>query len=375
MLVATFGHRPWLRAFFGLWARPSGPYAAAVFAPHEKDFDSTMEFKLFSTCPESDRVDPEHYLRNVQRTARLCEQLGHEALVIHNDHRLMDPWAVAQVVLHATRRLRPVVTVQPLHLHPYATAKKVITLTQLYGRCPDLVFAADLVRGDGMSLGDRMAQDERYRRLTEHALLVRRLLSSGDTFEHLGEFYRLEHAIGIAALRGEDMPRFFVAGGSEAGRVAAAAIGGYSLRHPSLATASDEPLRSGDCVRLGIVARPQAAAAWQTATERFRVDPQRRLEHRLEMHWSDSTSHRQLQISSEAVSEPYWLQPFENRLAQCAYLVGDYRTVARELRGFFDAGVRWFFLDAPGDVTELRHTGEVFRRAWGRFASPLRVGA
>lgn len=333
------------------------------------------QLKLFSCCPTSDRVDPEHYRGRVQRTARMCEQLGHEALVIDNDHRLMDPWAIAQVVLHATRRLRPVVTVQPLHLHPYATAKKVATLAQLYGRSPDLVFAAGLSRGDGMSLGDRARHDERYRRLTEHALLVRRLLTSGDTFDYNGEFYRLEHAIGIAAMRSDAMPRFFVAGSSDAGRDAAAAIGAHMLRHPAVAGDSGAPLLEGDCLRLGIVTRPDAAAAWQTAQERFRLDPRQRFERKLELQWSDSTADHELHRSTEELADPYWLQPFENRQAQCAYLVGDYRTVARELRGFLDSGVGWFFLDAPHDLTELRHTAEAFRRAWSRHSSGLRITA
>ena len=80
-------------------------------------------------------------------------------------------------------------------------------------------------------------------------------------------------------------------------------------------------------------------------------------------------------IDSDSPDSPYWLEPFDNRHAQCAFLVGDYRTLARELRSFMQAGVRDFLLDAPACAAELRHTREVFRLAWARYSSPLAISA
>jgi alkanesulfonate monooxygenase len=335
-----------------------------------------MELRLLSTCPESDRTEPADYLHRVRRAARLAEKAGHGALVIHSDNRLLDPWVVAQEVLRATRHLRPVVTLQPLYMHPYAAAKKTLSLSRIFGRTPDLNLVAGGYRSDLLALDDRTGHDDRYRRLTEYAQVVRKLLASPTPIEHCGEFYNLHRPTGVGKLEPELMPRMLVAGTSAAGRAVAGLVGALAVRHPG---ASDDapPIGDGDCVRIGIVARPTAEEAWEVAHTRFEPEPGRRLQHRLEMRFSDSDWQRSL--SDAAVSDtpdsPYWLEPFDNRHAQCAFLVGDYRTLARELRTFMQAGVRDFLLDPPDGAAELRHTQEVFRRAWARFSSPLAVSA
>jgi len=335
-----------------------------------------MELRLFSTCPESERVPADEYLHRVRRAARLAEAAGHDALLVPADNRLLDPWVVAQEVLRATRRLRPLVTVQPVYMHPYSVAKKVVSLTRLYGRAPDLNLVAGDFRTDLIALGESASHDERYRRLTEYALVVRELLTAARPVQHEGEFYCLHGPAGIGGLSDDLMPRLLVAGSSPAGREMAGRLGALTVRHPATSTAAP-PITGGDCVRLGVLARPTADEAWEAAHSRFVTDPARRLEHRLEMRFTDSISHRQLNQAVEEIDadreSPYWLAPFENRQAQCSYLVGDYATVAREVRGFLSAGVRTFLLDDPTDAAELRHTGGVFRRAWARHTSPLAI--
>lgn len=332
-----------------------------------------MELRLFSTCPESEPIPPGEYLHRVRRAARLSEAAGHDALMIPSDNRLLDPWVVAQEVLRATRRLRPLVTVQPLYMHPYAIAKKVTTLARLYGRTPDLSLAVGSSPEDLAALDDHTAHDARYRRLTEYALVIRALLSSSAPVVHDGEYYRLDRPEGLGGLPEELLPRLLVAGTSAAGRAAAGRIGAMTVRQPAIETGR-VPLGAGDCVRLGILARPDADEAWSRARDRFVTDPGRRLRRRLEMRFSDAEWLRSLGSAIEMEGDeasPYWLDPVANGHASCCYLVGDYATVAREIRGFLASGVRTFLLDDPAGADELRHTRTVFRRAWARHASPL----
>lgn len=332
-----------------------------------------MELRLFSTCPESEPVPPREYLHRVRRAARLSEAAGHDALLIQSDNRLLDPWVVAQEVLRATRRLRPIVTVQPLYMHPYAVAKKVTSLARLYGRTPDLSLAAGASRDDLLALDDRTSHDERYERLAEYGALVRELLTALDPVEFDGRHYRVHRPDGLGGIPDELTPRLFVAGSSTAGREAADRIGALTLCHPAPRAGRSE-LGNRDCVRLGVLTRPDAEEAWQQARDRFVVDPGRRLRRRLEMRFTDSEWLRTLGAAVEEAGDadsPYWLDPFANGLASCCYLVGDYATVAREIRGFLAAGVRTFLLDDPAGAHELRHTHAVFRRAWSRHTSPL----
>jgi len=335
-----------------------------------------MDLAILSTCPESDRCPAERYLGQIKRSARLAERAGHTALVIHSDNTLFDPWVVAQVVLQSTQRLRPAVTVQPLYYHPFATAKKVETFVRLYGRAPILNLVAGASRSDLMSLDDRTAHDQRYARVVEYGQLVKRLLSSRDPVQHEGSYYRVDRPAGLRPLEPSEMPGILVAGTSDAGREAAVQLGARAV-HLAVEDLPASEGETGPYVRLGIVTRPEAAEAWEFAHSQFHAQPDRRMRHRLDLRWTDSEWQRRLLAAADPAEGPgaYWMQPFSDGSSPCAYLVGDYRTVGRELRALFEHGVRGIVLGEPADALDMRHTMEVLRRAWARFASPLTLSA
>jgi alkanesulfonate monooxygenase len=309
----------------------------------------------------------------VRRAARLSEAAGHDALLIPSGNRLLDPWVVTQEVLRVTRSLRPIVTVQPLYMHPYAVSKKITSLARLYGRAPDLSLVAGASRNDLLALDDATPHDERYRRLTEYGLLIRELLTAAAPVVFEGEFYRVHRPESLGGIPDELAPRLLVAGTSAAGRAAADRIGAVAVHHPA-PSVERALLSDRDCVHIGVLARPDADEAWRDARDRFTVDPDRRLRRRLEMRFTDSEWVRTLGQAVEengGTDSPYWLEPFANGLTSCCYLVGDYATVAREIHGFLTAGVRTFLLDDPAGARELRHTDAAFRRAWARHTSPL----
>ena len=90
--------------------------------------------KIFSTCPPSNLVPQPDYLRRVQEIARWSEEAGCEGILVYTDNGLVDPWLVSQVIIAATRRLCPLVAVQPAYMHPYSVAKMVASFGFLYGR-------------------------------------------------------------------------------------------------------------------------------------------------------------------------------------------------------------------------------------------------
>ena len=332
---------------------------------------SSSNLRLLSSCPASAGSRPDQYSSRALDAAQWAEQAGHQALLIPSDNQLNDPWAIAQMILHETTQIRPIVTVQPLYSHPYAVAKKIATLAHLYGRTPHLNLAAGAYRADLLSLGDNTPHDARYDRLVEFGTVVRQLLQSQEPVVFDGDFYRLHKPAALAPLTSDQQPEFFVCAASEAGRTAAAALAATTVQHAT--TTSSSP-----CLRVGVIARDTEEAAWEEAHARFPMNHASRFAHRLEMAWSDSRSCTELLAAADE-DHPHrdvlWMTPFENRQAHCAYIVGDYRGVARQVRGWMESGAQTFLLDAPANAAELEHTQHVFERAWKRFHSPLAASA
>ena len=334
---------------------------------------SSPELQLFSSCPDAIGGQPDEYFRRALDAARWAERAGHKAFLIHSGNQLIDPWAVAQMVMHETTRIAPIVTVQPLYSHPYAVAKKVTTLAMRYGRAPHLNLAAGACRADLLSLGDSTPHDKRYARLVEFGTVVQQLLRSADPVVFDGNFYRLHKPAALAPLPASQQPEFFVCATSEAGRAAAKELGATTVHHVTTTATTTTP-----CVRLGVIARETEEAAWQAAHARFPMNHATRFARRLEMAWSDSRSQAELQAAAHEEStdrEHLWLAPFENRQAHCAYVVGSHAEVAKHVRRWMDAGTHTFLLDAPASEADLEHTRLAFERAWKRFCSPLAVSA
>src|SRR5207245_10666993 len=92
---------------------------------------------------------------------------------------------------------------------------------------------------------------------------------------------------------------------------------------------------------VGVIPRDAESEAWKVARARFPEDRKGQVTHGLAMKVSDSHWHRQLsELGTEPPSteNPYWLGPFENYKTFCPYIVGSYRTVAKQLVRYLTTG-------------------------------------
>jgi alkanesulfonate monooxygenase len=327
------------------------------------------DLKVFSTCPPSKLAAPGTYFRQVEEIARWSEDAGCEGILVYTDNGLLDPWLVSQVIIGATTRLCPLVAVQPIYMHPYSVAKMVASIAFLHGRRVHLNMVAGGFANDLAALNDPTPHDERYARLVEYTEVIQRLLRSPGPVTYEGRYYRVANLKLTPQLPPELLPDVLLSGSSEAGIHAARQLGATAVEYPKPA-AEYNGARPADVassgIRIGIIARSDAAEAWSIARTRFPEDRKGQLTHQLAMKVSDSSWHHQLSELGEAGSRsenPYWLVPFQNYKTFCPYLVGSYDQVADELARYVDAGYRTFILDVPASPEELRHIGVVFEHA------------
>nr|WP_199228778.1 LLM class flavin-dependent oxidoreductase [Azospirillum sp. TSH100] len=305
---------------------------------------------------------PRAYLDEIAAVARRSEAAGAAGMLIYTDNSLADPWTVAQAVLERTERFVPLVATQPLYMHPLTAARKVSSLAFLYGRRLALNMVAGGFARDLTQLGDGTAHDDRYARLIEYTRVLQSLLR-GEAATFHGEYYRVEGLRLAPALDTVLMPDFYVSGASEAAAAAAAAVGatqlGYTGPPEALETRGDAESRHPLALRLGIIARPESAAAWEVAHARFPADRRGQLAHRMAMNVSDSVWLKQLGAIADKAEDGrfgvYWLEPLRNYKTFCPYLVGSYDDVADCIARYRALGYRTLVLDAVNDEADLSH--------------------
>ena len=303
--------------------------------------------RVYATCPQSKDVEPADYRTRVADVARWSEEAGCHGILVYTDNGIADPWLVAQEVIRATTRLRPLVAVQSVYMSPYSVAKMVTTLAYLHGRAVDLNIVAGGFRNDLLALGDETPHDERYNRATEYAKIITGLLN-GDTVTFDGTWYTVKNLRLTPPLPSDLAPALTISGSSPAGLAAAREIGALAVRYPKPVdeeeAESAAPMPAGGVgVRVGVIARESAAAAWQVARERFPEDRHGEVKHQLAMKVSDSHWHRDLSEREQGGDEadsPYWLGPFNNGQTFCPYLVGTHERVGDELARYAGAGFR-----------------------------------
>ena len=324
--------------------------------------------RVFSTCAPSNKVERADYLEQVVRVAQWSESAGCEGILVYTDNGLVDPWLVSQLIVQNTERLCPLVAVQPVYMHPYSVAKMIATIGHLYGRRMWINLVAGGFKNDLVALGDETAHDRRYDRIVEYTTIVTRLLD-GESVSTDGEFHRVTNLKMKPPLDPELRPGLTISGSSDAGLVAARAIGAVAVQYPKPVHEYELEAEPGGVdrgIRIGIVAREDGEEAWRAARARFPEDRTGQLAHQLAMKVSDSVWHKQLsELGKEPASEdnPYWLRPFENYGTFCPYLVGSYERVATEVARYTALGYETFILDVPESPEELEHVGEVFARA------------
>ncbi|MES2606646.1 MAG: LLM class flavin-dependent oxidoreductase [Pseudomonadota bacterium] len=323
--------------------------------------------EIFSTCPPSSTSDTLTYLKEVIEIAQWSEEAGCTGILVYSDNSLVDPWLVAQVIIENTRQLAPLVAVQPVYMHPYMLAKKVASLGFMYGRKIYLNMVAGGFKNDLLALDDTTPHDRRYDRLAEYTTIIKKLLLNEGPLTMAGDFYRVENLKLAPALPDTLLPEIFISGSSEAGLAAAKTIGATAIHYPKPATdyaeADIDPAVDAG-IRIGIICREVADHAWAVARQRFPEDRKGQLTHQMAMKVSDSVWHKQLSelAANSSDNNPYWLVPFQNYKTMCPYLVGDYETVGRELKRYYDLGYQTFILDVPGSMEDLVHIRKAFDR-------------
>jgi alkanesulfonate monooxygenase len=324
---------------------------------------------LYSTCRSSFYYHEQSRLSTLLEIARWADDAGYRGALLYTDYAALDAWMAAQATIVNTTSFVPLVAVQPKDMTPFALARAVSSLAQLYGRRVDLNFVSGGFGRDLAVQGDDVPHDARYDRLIEYVTVIRMLLGGG-LANFSGTYYNISRARLTSPVPADLMPTAYVSGSSAASVNAGESLGLGQLSvlmPPSEFVRQPVPSnRNSSAGSLGIIARDESSEAWRIARKRFPADPEGAARMKLLLSTSESSWQSQLAavpIPDDTEGEAYWLVPFRYRHTFAPFLVGSYDEVAQTVMTYLNGGIRTFVLDVPQEPDDLYHARIAIERA------------
>jgi alkanesulfonate monooxygenase len=306
---------------------------------------------FYSTVPHHEVGAADDTAGAIIDFARRAENSGMAGLLTFYNHRNLDPWVVAGLLLAHTQSIRPLVALQPYSIPPFTAAKMISSLAQIYDRRIDLNLITGASPDELDQVGDTLNHQQRYERAAEYIDILKGLLTSDDERTCAGyyDFRRLRaHARVDAAL----VPDVFVAGSSDDSLYLARRVADVVVTHPepvelfreTFANRRDLGARIG--VRVGIIARDTDEEAWQFAQREFPVDRAAVIKQVMKQDSLSDWSRRLARLGNreQRQDDVYWTGMLDSEKASAPVLVGSYERVAEYLGAYIACGVTAFIL-------------------------------
>ena len=283
--------------------------------------------RSFTISPRT--LDVSEYWGNIQKVVQWSEIYGHTGvLLFEGNDTLISPWIAAHAAVTSTRRVCPLVAVNPLYMHPFSAAKMVSSIALLHGRKVYLNMITGTALNYLEALNDKKGHDDRYERLREYSIIIRRLLESTSPVTFHGQFYQVKNLVLLPGIPKILFPEFLVSGQSDSARRLCRDLEGIGLQmlQPTFAAGLEE----ARAIHFGIVTRETDSQAWDAAYTLFPEDEDGQAILDYSMQNTDSIWKRRMKLAAEepdCSDSGYWLAPFRNFKADCPYIVGGYDRV------------------------------------------------
>ncbi|KAJ5689112.1 alkanesulfonate monooxygenase [Penicillium macrosclerotiorum] len=134
------------------------------------------------------KIDPEYLVRY----ARSLDDYGFNYTLVPYDSSYFDPFTIGATIASVTRNLKIIIALRPNTLYPTVAAKALATLDQLSKGRAVVHFIAGGSDTEQAKEGDFLTKDERYARLEEYILILRRAWESADPFDWEGNYYQFK---------------------------------------------------------------------------------------------------------------------------------------------------------------------------------------
>ncbi len=328
----------------------------------------------YLSSSQGSRLTDLPYLRQI---AQAVDQLGYYAVLLPTGNSCEDSWVVASALMPATEKLRFLVAIRPGIMSPVVAARMASTFDRLAGGrlLINIVTGGDPkeAAADGIFL----PHDERYA-VTAEFLRIWREVMAGGTSNFKGKHLHVEGAKVYYPALQHPYPTLYFGGSSSAGiELAAEQVDVYltwgeppALVAEKISRVRAEAAKHGRTLRFGIrlhvIVRETAEAAWRAANELIRyVDRDVVAKAQQGLARFDSEGQRRMaelvKRSPETleVSPNLWTGIGLVRSGAGTALVGDAETVAQRMLEYADLGIDSFILSGYPHLEEAYRVKEL----------------
>jgi alkanesulfonate monooxygenase len=326
-------------------------------------------FRLFCNLPNFDS-DLANFLQTILNIAVHADIYGYEGILFHFNHLMLDPFILGSWIIQNTKKISPIIAVQPNYSTPVATAKMVQSLSYLYGRKVVLNMITGAAKNELEQVYESLDHDQRYLRLSEYIQVLKMAFSSNQPLNFNGEYYKYKDLKVSPGISTELIPDFFIAGSSSASTNVAFNHADVYITHPepvdlyrnSVSNNLDHSkIKAG--IKIGIIARETKEEAWEIARSRYPQNSRGKIitgmKKKSESNWLKQMA--VLGTEAEHYDDVYWMGGFNSGLANNPILVGSIEEVTAYMIKYFEAGVSVVIVAGLNTEDDFKFTDKVFK--------------
>lgn len=323
------------------------------------------QFETFLNLPEGS-YENNAYIKEIIEIANLAEEHEFNGLLLHHNLQMVDPFVLASYILNCTKRISPIIAIQPNYINPLTTAKMIQSLTYIYKRKIYLNMITGSARYEFQQIHDEAEHSKRYRRLDDYIVALKRLFTtSNELIEIKSEFYNFQKlTLSPTVVDSQLLPELLIAGASEDARSVAMKHEEYIITHPQPINSYREMFGIGfkkKAIKIGVIARETNKKAWSVAMERYEPTIEGKLALRLkkgsESNWLRILA--ELGSEQELYDEVYWMGGFNSGKVNNPVLVGSIDQVTNYLRLYLEAGVGAIIYSGLRDKEDFKSVKEI----------------
>lgn len=309
-----------------------------------------MSHSLFfiNALPPNDRRNDNDYLSSLDFAIEKSCELGFKHTLITIGDKRYDPWVLAQYGLSKNKQFKPLIATNPIHQHPVALVKRLISLKNIWQADVALNLVSGSFISELNSIGNNLNFEQRNERLIEFLKICQDLSVQKSTYSFKGLHYQIENIDLYPQNNSGKTSSFFISGHFEAQLPDKANESVYFVKNYRPMSHLQKALSPRSGLNVGLCVRPTEAEALAAVQELYPADRQGELLFSMAVNNNETPWNIWIKdyLKSNRDDDPlFYLKPFKSYQSSAPFIVGSYEKVAEHLKKCTELNYNFFVLD------------------------------